>query len=90
MILYSFASYIALNEIRRLGKMIRYRGWLLPLKLLLCFVCLEQLMNSITNHIIHYSGCKNKLIFRIVVQSIINTPARLQKLSCHSEFADIA
>jgi hypothetical protein len=28
------------------------------LKLLLCFVCLEQLMQSITNQIIHYSGCK--------------------------------
>jgi len=28
------------------------------LKLLLYFVCLEQLMKPITNQIIHYSGCK--------------------------------
>jgi hypothetical protein len=60
-ILYNFTRYIALNEIRRLGDMIRYRRWLLPLKLVLCFVRLEQLMNSITNHIIHYSGSKMNL-----------------------------
>jgi hypothetical protein len=28
------------------------------MKLLLWFVCLEQQMKFITNHIIHYSGCK--------------------------------
>jgi len=39
------------------------------LKLLLYFVCLEQLMKSITIQIIHYSGCKmNFFVFRIVVK----------------------
>jgi len=45
-------------------------------------------MKSITNQIIHYSGCKIFFSFRIVVQSVVNTPARLLELSCHSEFAD--
>jgi len=34
-------------------------------------------MKSITNQIIHYSGCRMNFFIRIVVQSIINTPARL-------------
>jgi len=34
------------------------------LKLLLCFVCLEQLMKSITNQIIHYCGCKINFCFQ--------------------------
>jgi len=33
--------------------------------LLLFFVCLEQLTNSITNQIIHYSGCKVNFYFQI-------------------------
>jgi len=60
------------------------------LKLLLYFVCLEQLMKSITIQIIHYSGCKiNFFVFRIVVQSVISTPARQLQLSSPSEFADM-
>jgi len=39
---------------------------------------LQQQMKSITNQIIHYSGCNtNFFVFRTVIQSIINTPARL-------------
>jgi hypothetical protein len=79
-ILFSCASCIALNEVWKGGELIRYS----LVKLLLCFVCMEQLMKSITNQIIHYSGCKMNFLF----QSIINTPARLLLLSCFSEFAD--
>jgi len=58
------ASCLALNEIWKLHLLTRYRMWLLPLKYLKCLVCLEQLTKSITNHIIHYSGCKIVFCFQ--------------------------
>jgi hypothetical protein len=48
-------------------------------------------MKYITIQIIYYSGCKmNFFVFRIVVQSVISTPARLPQLSSPSAFADMS
>jgi len=54
------------------GEMIRYKRWLLPFEVTVMF-CLP----GTTDEIHHKLNFPQFFVFRIVVQSVISTPARL-------------
>ena len=87
-ILLSSTCCIELNEIWTLRELIRYRTWLLYCEVIVMIYLPE------TNYEVHYKSnskilALNFIFSRKIAQYIINTPARLLWLSCHSEFGEI-